>query len=81
MDVEELFRRHGSERDQLADATSASDLYTRQYGAELALWETRLLHQFKEKHTSRLFRYSGFAPLTAKSFIVPQTANLPILPP
>jgi len=24
---------------------------------------------------------TGFAPITARSFIVPETANLPILPP
>ena len=28
MDIEEFLRRHGAERDHLADATSSSDLYT-----------------------------------------------------
>jgi hypothetical protein len=70
MDVEELFRRHGSKRDQLADTTSASDLYTRQYGAELSLWETKLLQQFKEKQTSRLFRYSGFVNHTRDTSLI-----------
>ncbi len=70
MDVEELFRRHGSERDQLADATSASDLYTRQYGAEMARWESQLLQQFQEKETARLFRYRGFVHHTRDTTLV-----------
>lgn len=70
MDVEELFRRHGSERDQLADATSVSDLYSRQYGAELAQWEAQLLQQFREKETARLFRYRGFVHHTRDTTLV-----------
>jgi len=70
MDVEELFRRHGSERDQLADAMSVSDLYTRQYGAELARWEFQLLQQFQEKETARLFRYRGFVHHTRDTTLV-----------
>ncbi|MHA1964655.1 MAG: hypothetical protein ACW97G_08745 [Candidatus Thorarchaeota archaeon] len=70
MDVEELFRRHGSERDQLADATSVSDLYSRQYGAELARWEAQLLQQFREKETARLFRYRGFVHHTRDTTLV-----------
>jgi hypothetical protein len=70
MDVEELFRRHGSERDQLADAMSASDLYTRQYGAELTQWESQLMQQFQEKETARLFRYRGFVHHTRDTTLV-----------
>lgn len=70
MDVEELFRRHGSERDQLADTTSVCDLYTRQYGAELARWELQLLQQFRERETSRLFRYRGFVHHTRDTTLV-----------
>jgi len=70
MDIEELFKRHGSERDQLADATSVSDLYTRAYGTELARWETQLLRQFQEKETSRLFRYRGFVNHTRDTTLV-----------
>ena len=70
MDVEELFRRHGSERDQLADAMSASDLYTRQYGAELTRWESQLMQQFQEKETARLFRYRGFVHHTRDTTLV-----------
>jgi hypothetical protein len=70
MDVEELLRRHGSERDQLADATSPSDVYTRQYGAELTRWEAQLLQQFQEKETARLFRYRGFVHHTRDTTLV-----------
>ena len=70
MDVEELFRRHGSERDQLADATSVSDLYTRQYGAELARWEFQLLQQFKEQETTRFYRYRGFVHHTRDTSLI-----------
>lgn len=70
MDVEELFRRHGSERDQLADATSVSDLYTRQYGAELTRWESQLLQQFQEQESSRLFRYRGFVHHTRDTSLI-----------
>ncbi|MFX1559660.1 MAG: hypothetical protein ACFFBL_03665 [Promethearchaeota archaeon] len=70
MDVEEFFRRHGSERDQLSDATSVSDVYNRQYGAELARWESQLLQQFQEKESSRLFRYRGFVHHTRDTSLV-----------
>ncbi|MFW9787575.1 MAG: hypothetical protein ACFFE2_02360 [Candidatus Thorarchaeota archaeon] len=70
MDAEELYQRHGSERDQLADATSVSDLYTRQYGSELARWESHLMKQFQERETNRLFRYRGFVHHTRDSSLI-----------
>ncbi|KXH73369.1 MAG: hypothetical protein AM326_10705 [Candidatus Thorarchaeota archaeon SMTZ-45] len=70
MDIEELFRRHGSNHDRLADATSISDLYTRQYGTELAQWESQLLKQFREKETARLYRYHGFVHHTRDTSLV-----------
>ncbi len=70
MDIEELYRQHGSERDQLADATSISDLYTRQYGTELTRWESYLLQKFKEKETARLFKYRGFVHHTRDTTLV-----------
>ena len=70
MDVEELFKRHGSERDQLADATSASDLFTRQYGTELTRWEAQLLQEFQHRETARLFRYRGFVHHTRDTSLV-----------
>ena len=70
MDVEELFSRHGSERDRLADTMSTSDLYKRTYGAELAQWESQLFQQFKEKETARLFRYQGFVHHTRDATLV-----------
>ena len=70
MDIEELLRRHGVERDHLADATSNSDLYTRQYGTELTRWESQLLRQFCEKETSRVFKYRGFVHHTNDTTLV-----------
>jgi hypothetical protein len=70
MDIEELFRRHGSERDRLADATSVSDLYTRQYGTEFTRWESQLLRDFQEQKTSRLFRFRGFVHHTKDTSLV-----------
>ncbi|MHA1952249.1 MAG: hypothetical protein ACW987_20620 [Candidatus Thorarchaeota archaeon] len=72
MDVyEDLFERLGSKHDRLADAVSVSDLYSRQYGTELAQWESRLLQDFSEKITRRLFRYRGFVHHTRdKSMIL-----------
>ncbi|MFW9807065.1 MAG: hypothetical protein ACFFFK_10095, partial [Candidatus Thorarchaeota archaeon] len=69
MDIEELLTRYGSERDQLADAMSSSDLYTRQYGTELARWEVQLLRQFKEKETHSIYRYRGFVHHTRDTMI------------
>ncbi|MFW9974056.1 MAG: hypothetical protein ACFFDQ_02155 [Candidatus Thorarchaeota archaeon] len=60
MGIEELYKRHGSERDQLADATSISDVYTREFGTELTRWESQLLRQFQEKVSARRYRYRGF---------------------
>ncbi|MHA2351736.1 MAG: hypothetical protein ACXABX_01280, partial [Candidatus Thorarchaeota archaeon] len=42
----------------------------RQYGAELARWEARLLQQFREKETARLFRYRGFVHHTRDTTLV-----------
>jgi hypothetical protein len=70
MDVEELLKRYGSQRDQLADAMSDSDLYSRQYGTELARWEAMLLHDFHEKETGRLIRLRGFVHHTRDSTLV-----------
>ena len=70
MDIEEILRRHGVERDHLADATSNSDLFTRQYGTELAGWESQLLRQFCEKETSRVFKYRGFVHHTNDTTLV-----------
>ena len=69
MDIEDLLTRYGSERDQLADTMSSSDLYTRQYGSELARWEVQLLRQFKEKETRSIFRYRGFVHHTRDTMI------------
>ncbi|MFW9964591.1 MAG: hypothetical protein ACFFCX_13565 [Candidatus Sifarchaeia archaeon] len=70
MDVEELLERHGSVRDKLADATSISDLYTRQFGTEFARWESLLFKQFREKETARLYRYRGFVHHTRDTTLV-----------
>ncbi|MFW9925521.1 MAG: hypothetical protein ACFFDM_02015 [Candidatus Thorarchaeota archaeon] len=57
---EDWYRHIVSEQDRLADAVSVSDLYSRQYGTELAQWESKLLMDFSERVTRRLYRYRGF---------------------
>ena len=72
MDVyEDLFERLGSKHDRLADAVSVSDLYSRQFGTELAKWEANLFEDFSERVSRTLYRYRGFVHHTRdKSMIL-----------
>lgn len=71
MDVyEDLFERLGSKHDRLADAVSVSDLYNRQFGTELAQWESRLLQDFSERINRQLYRYQGFVHHTRDKSMV-----------
>ncbi len=67
---EDLYERLGSKQDRLADAVSASDLYSRQFGTELAQWEWNFLQEFSEKVTRRLYRYRGFVHHTRDKSMV-----------
>ncbi len=67
---EELYERLGARRDRLADAVSASDLYTRQYGTELTQWESQLLREFSERVSRQHYRYRGFVHHTRDKSMV-----------
>ncbi|MFW9794111.1 MAG: hypothetical protein ACFFEE_07415 [Candidatus Thorarchaeota archaeon] len=71
MDVfEDLYERLGVERDRLADAMSVSDLYSRQYGTEFSQWEVKLLQDFSERISRRLYRYQGFVHHTRDKSLI-----------
>lgn len=67
---EDLYERLGSRHDRLADAVSVSDLYSRQFGTELAQWESKFLQEFSERVTRRLYRYRGFVHHTRYKSLV-----------
>ncbi|MFW9890934.1 MAG: hypothetical protein ACFFFO_01960 [Candidatus Thorarchaeota archaeon] len=67
---EEMYERLKSDQDRLADAVSVSDLYSRQYGTELAEWESKLLMDFSERVSRRLYRYRGFVHHTRDKSMV-----------
>ncbi len=70
MDPEDLLREHGAEFDRLADAASSTDVFSRQYGTELAKWESSFLHQFSERLKGQKFRYRGFVKHTQDSSVI-----------
>ena len=65
-----MYERLKSDQDRLADAVSVSDLYSRQYGTELAEWESKLLMDFSERVSRRLYRYRGFVHHTRDKSMV-----------
>jgi hypothetical protein len=67
---EELYERLGARRDRLADAVSASDLYSRQYGTEFTQWESQLLREFSERVSRQHYRYRGFVHHTRDKSMV-----------
>ena len=75
MDIEEIVNRHGSSLDRLSDTISSSDVYERQFGAELAGWELKLQQQFQERVSSRLFKYRGFVHYTRDSSLIMLTPS------
>lgn len=60
MDPEDLLMEHGSAFDRLADASSPSDIFNRQFGTELTRWESNLLQKFSEQLHGQKFLYRGF---------------------
>jgi len=61
MDQEDIFARLEERTDPLGDVAAASDVFTRQYGSELAGWELRFLKEFKEPTLGKRHVYRGFA--------------------
>jgi hypothetical protein len=60
MDAEDLLAKYITPSDRLADATSSSDVFTRQFGTELTGWEKALVEEFRTRLTPRRFQYKGF---------------------
>ena len=60
MDSEDLLAKHGSEFDRLADASSSTDVFSRQFGTELTRWEATFLRQFSQRISGQKFLYRGF---------------------
>jgi len=76
---EDLYERLGAKRDRLADAMSASDLYSRQYGTEFTEWESQRLREFSERISRKHYRYRGFVHHTRDNSLVLLTPSQWIL--
>lgn len=70
MNPEDMFVEHGSAFDRLADASSSSDIFNRQFGTELAKWEFTFLQRFSERLRGRRFLYRGFVRHTRDTSLV-----------
>jgi hypothetical protein len=70
MDPEDIFTKHGSAFDRLADASSSSDIFSRQFGAELTQWETSFLHRFSERLRGQKHLYRGFVRHTRDTSLI-----------
>ncbi len=70
MNQEDIFARLEDKTDPLGDVAAASDVFTRQYGSELAGWELRFLREFKEPVSGTRHVYRGFARHTHDSSLV-----------
>jgi uncharacterized ubiquitin-like protein YukD len=70
MDAEELLEKYGSKVDRLYDTVASSDVFERQFGAELASWEMHLQQQFKERVSSSRSRIRGFVKLTKDKSLI-----------
>lgn len=70
MDSDDLFKEHGSAFDRLADASSSSDIFTRQFGTELAKWESQFAQQFSERISGSRYCYRGFVRHTRDSSLI-----------
>ena len=70
MGPEDFLLEHGSAFDRLADASSSSDIFSRQYGTELARWESVFLQHFSERLHGQKFLYRGFVRHTRDTSLV-----------
>ncbi|TFG30814.1 hypothetical protein EU528_07835, partial [Candidatus Thorarchaeota archaeon] len=70
MDTEDWLVEHGSEFDRLADAASSTDVFSRQFGAELTKWESTFMQQFSHRISGQKFRYRGFVKHTRNPSVV-----------
>jgi hypothetical protein len=70
MDLEDWLMEHGSAFDRLADASSPSDLFNRQFGTELAKWESGFLQHFSEHGRGTKFLFRGFVRHTRDTSLI-----------
>jgi hypothetical protein len=70
MSQEDIFARLEDRTDQLGDVVASSDVFTRQFGSELAGWERRFLKKFKEPALGRMQVYRGFTRHTLDSSLL-----------
>ncbi|NHJ12528.1 MAG: hypothetical protein EAX95_02575 [Candidatus Thorarchaeota archaeon] len=70
MSSEDLFKRHSPNHDRLADAVAPSDVFDRQFGAQLAAWEMKQHQEFKSRLSGTSYQIRGFAHLTQDARMV-----------
>ncbi|MHA2186660.1 MAG: hypothetical protein ACW99V_00280, partial [Candidatus Thorarchaeota archaeon] len=75
MYTEDLLQRHSSNLDRLGDAIGSSDVFERQFGAELAQWERTLLAGFRSRVSGKTLRCCGFVHHTGDDSLVFLTAS------
>lgn len=70
MDRNDLLIEHGSDFDRLADASSSSDVFSRQFGTELTKWESQFMKRFSEHITRSKYLYRGFVHHTKDTSLI-----------
>ncbi|TXT53749.1 MAG: hypothetical protein BAJATHORv1_120044 [Candidatus Thorarchaeota archaeon] len=68
--MDDIYERHGLSRDRLGDAFASSDVFDRQFGAELTAWEMQLQRDFHHRMSGRRFRHRGFVHYTRDSSLI-----------
>ena len=70
MDSEDLLAKYGSEFDRLADASSSTDVFSRQFGTELTKWESTFMGEFSHRISGQKYLYRGFVKHTRDTSVV-----------
>ncbi|MGY5860359.1 MAG: hypothetical protein RTU63_13395 [Candidatus Thorarchaeota archaeon] len=70
MDSEDLLAEHGAEFDRLADTASSTDVFSRQFGAELTKWESTFMRQFSQRISGQKSRFRGFVKHTRNTSVI-----------
>ena len=70
MDPDDLLLEHGSKFDRLADTSSSSDIFTRQYGSEFTKWESLFMEHFSEHLSGTKYLYRGFVHHTRDTSLI-----------
>ncbi len=75
MDLDDILLKHGLRHDRLSDTPGRSDMFDRQFGAELAGWELSLLKGFCERVAGQKYHYRGFVHHTRDASLVMLTPS------